>query len=277
MIADQRSIQLVAPASTDILEFVILMLSAARQEPLFPRLVDLAEAKPLKSPERLIYSTKPFAGICSDGKHYVIKGSLDPAVVKAEAAAYILAPIVGIPVPEWTFVSAPQKAAYPLFGSRMVPGVRDVSAWLESDIAQYQDILAKIIVFDIWIANTDRNLGNLISRSTPKTHDGRIDLIAIDFEKAVAVRSATPRIDIASVQTENLWPSDQLGRIIGRLPKPEIEWISTLGTYSLEILAPALQEAQIAIGLESDWHTNIAAMLVDRAAKLPELIEEVWH
>ncbi|MBA4388677.1 MAG: hypothetical protein C0404_11900 [Verrucomicrobia bacterium] len=252
-------------------------MPAARQEPLFPRVVDLVERVAISTPPRLVYSTQPFAGMCSDGKVYIIKGASDQMIVRAEASAYVLAQLVGVSVPEWSFVSAPGHADHPLFGSRIVSGPRDISPWLNNDIERYSDVLAQIITFDMWVANTDRNLSNLVGRNCAAQTDGYIDIVAIDFEKSVTVRSTTPRIALGSITPHSLWPRELLGRMVCGRPRPQNDWVANIAGNSALDLAPALQEVQIALSLEDSWLTDITDILAHRATRVPMMVEEVWH
>lgn len=109
-------------------------------------------------------------------------------------------------------------------GSENLSGIRDVSAWLRNrdNIDNIPDLL-RVIAVDTWLANTDRNWGNLIGESSGGE---KIRLFFIDFEKSVALRPM-PLMSAAEIKSNDLWPTcTRLKMSCTRLPNSAL---STVG------------------------------------------------
>ncbi len=245
------------------------------QEPLLLNTVDLVTETELHKPLHMIYSTNPKAGIGRDRKQYVVKGHSEPDVVSAEAAAYLLAREAEIPVPSWTLIHDP-NCDHLLFGSEMVPDLRDIEPWLKKGAISNEEDLPRILAFDIWISNPDRNLGNFIGRKPVAGRKGLVEVVAIDFEKATTLRGDSPLISTSTISSNELWPSNRLGELIGIPPRPSPEWIDKITTINEGQIQSAFGSVRRTLGLCPEWAESRSHLLLKRAQQLPELLEEVW-
>ena len=82
-------------------------------------------------------------------------------------------------------------------------------------VSNFEDLFS-VIVIDIWLANKDRNFGNVVGR--PQRGGGQIEFVFIDFEKSVTLRPH-PIVSSTAVKASELWPSDELGNKL-RARKP---------------------------------------------------------
>src|SRR5207244_2350028 len=65
------------------------------------------------------------------------------------------------------------------------------------------------VAVDVWLANTDRNIGNVLAR--PRS-DKKFELVFIDFEKSLTLRPFP--VILSNIQPGKLWPTGDLGHEI---------------------------------------------------------------
>ena len=162
----------------------------------------------VSAPEGIVYSTSPRRAEGEDGHSYFIKGP-DVEVTFAESAGCSFAMEVGLLVPPVAVCSFGDDR---YCGSRKVAdSLRDVAAWLRRPqrISNRNDLYS-VIVVDAWLANTDRNHGNVLGRST---HGSEIEVVMIDFEKSKTLRP-NPIIESGMVGPASLWPTGELGQVL---------------------------------------------------------------
>jgi hypothetical protein len=208
----------------------------------------------------------------ADDEHtYIIKGP-DPRLVFAEYAAYELAALAGIPVPEHALCMIPGRGDV-YFASRKLPYRFAPEDLWEHDHVENREMLAETAVFDIWIANDDRNVGNLVAGKGDG--DGRIRWYAIDFERAKALRGQEDLFTIMGVHPKQMWPKEQLGRFCSGLqvPRPVCDRIADLG----RAVEPIVDAWNSDLALPRvDWCERTATVLSQRASRIHHLVQEAW-
>jgi hypothetical protein len=226
----------------------------------------------VSAPEGIVYSTSPKRAEGLDGQSYFVKGP-NVEVTFAELAGCSLASEVGLIVPP-VAVCKFEEAKY--CGSRKVAdSLRDVSAWLKKPqkIANRDDLYS-VIVADAWLANVDRNLGNVLGRST---HGSEIEAIMIDFEKSKTLRP-NPIIESTMVQPHALWPTGELGQVL-RTTKPlhpPQQIIDRIRQMSAERCAEIINDVVEKLGPVA-WADNSIEAVSRRGAKIVDIAGEIWR
>jgi hypothetical protein len=230
---------------------------------------------PVLSPEGVVYSTGPQLAQGVDGQMYYLKG---PAleVVAAEASAYQLAELVGLEVPRWAFCrAANDRDIY--FASEAVRARSGMEFILSGDGLSNPDFLPRCIAFDLWVANEDRNIGNIVADPLPGERRSSVgmQLYAIDFERAHVLRG-TDRFTVGALDPRAFWPKGPLGTRCEGCPFPgefcsrvaQLKSAQIEGVY--ERLAWALD------GTHIPWRDSASHQLLQRASRLEALGREVW-
>lgn len=221
------------------------------------------------------FSTSPRYGTGTDGQRYVLKGFGDPIIVRAETAAYAIASELQIPVPDYALIRDTGNHQL-LFGSRFIEHLfRDIRPFIKSpERIQNWEILSRIIILDIWLVNWDRNIYNLLIKPVGK---GQVELVAIDFENAVTLRSSSPAVEADRRQTSTLWPSDELGKLLEPTSLTlDRDFIAAITAFSKSHLSSTLLAVAAAVGTHQDWAGRAEHALRTRASKLNALADEVW-
>jgi hypothetical protein len=227
---------------------------------------------PVIGPGGLVFSTGPKTATALDGTTYYVKG-WDSEVAFSEVVGCLLAREVGLRVP---------AAAVCSFGGQLCAGVmeverpiRSIAPWLRrADRILNRNDLYAVIAVDTWLANDDRNMSNVVGSPA---EDGRIMLSMIDFEKSRTLRR-NPTIESARVAPRALWPTSELGGVL-RQSKPQmppadtVQRIEALTRQRIEsIIRPIAEELPFV-----DWQENSIDVLLNRAARIRALLEEVWR
>jgi len=220
----------------------------------------------------VVYSTAPRQAECHGGTYFIKGPDLD--MVFAEVVGCELARLAGLLVPEVAIcVTGEERYA----GSKMLQNcIRDVSPWLRrnSDPEYIQDSLRAVVV-DVWLCNTDRNLGNiLVSPSGQERHK----FYFIDFEKSVVLRSPHSFIESAMKPDRELWPSGDLGTILRQHKGliPPLDVIQRIHHFTNAEITSIVNDASLKLG-GIHWAENSAAAIVHRASKIEELANRVWE
>jgi hypothetical protein len=153
--------------------------------------------------------------------------------------------------------------------------IRGVAPWLvnANGIVNRNDLYA-VIAVDTWLANDDRNMGNLVGSPAD---DGRILLSMIDFEKSKTL-GRNPTITSVQVEPRRLWPTGELGALLKetkplRPPVVMIQRIQGVTRQRIEaIIRPVADELPFV-----DWGDNSIDVLAKRAELIRALLEEVWR
>jgi len=215
------------------------------------------------APRNVVYSTGPRIFWGANEIEYVVKGP-EPEVVAAEAVGYLLARELGIAVPG--FAVGLWDDGYHFASEKLTMAMRNPEPFLDDHLEE----LAWVVVLDVLLCNDDRNFGSLLVDST---EDGR-ELVAIDFEKSVAVRSRHPIIACNMVPAARLWPSEELGRRLQgqSLPQDAVDCVSGLRDDRLDAIVEAVSTAVP----DYVWCGNSADALKHRRDQIGELATEVW-
>ncbi len=225
----------------------------------------------------IVYSTGPRSWVDEQNVSYVVKGP-DPAVVVAEAVGYLLARLVGLAVPQFALgVRAGLGHLY--FASRKLLVARDITHLLRRHQSPTLDAIRRIVAFDVWIGNQDRNMGNLLVAPDDPEETGGVTqpIVAIDFEKAVAIREQHAIMASASVPPTTLWPRAGLGETLrgGHPPRAMIDRISDVSDIEIETAVTSVE--RVVEAFTSAWASSVVQALRRRRKALPELLAEVWQ
>lgn len=226
----------------------------------------------VSAPEGIVYSTSPRRAEGEDGHSYFVKGpALD--VVFAELAGCSLGAEAGLIVPE---VAACSFQGEIYCGSRKVAdSLREVAAWLNrSQKIHNRSDLYNVIVVDAWLANNDRNLGNVLGRSA---RGSEIEVVMIDFEKSKTLRP-NPIIESTMVGPRALWPTGELGDLLRREKPlhPPIEVMDRVRAVTMRRCEEIINDVVAKLGAIS-WAENSVLALSRRAVRIREIMEEIWQ
>ena len=219
-----------------------------------------------------VFSTGPEVAIGEDGRTYYIKGRNGPTAF-SEVVGCQLAAAAGLRVPAASICSLGDDL---YAGVESVPNAqRNIRPWLR-DLQRINNSsdLFSVIAVDTWLANDDRNMGNLVGSSLG---DGRIDVFMIDFEKSRTL-AAHPFIGSGSVDPKRLWPRDELGDILGRIrptkiPEAVLARIRRFSQQQIsELILPVAAELPFI-----EWQDNSVDVLFRRAQNIDRLVEAVWE
>jgi hypothetical protein len=223
------------------------------------------------APEGVVYSTSPRRAEGSDNVSYFVKGP-EAEVVFAELAGCLLAVEVGLLVPE---VAVCRYTETVYCGSCKVSNaLRDVSPWLNQPdkVRNFGDLYDAVVV-DAWLANNDRNLGNVLGRPV---HGSEIEIVMIDFEKSKTLRP-NPIIESGMVDLHSLWPTGELGEILRQRkplspPQAIVERIRQISrARCAEIIAEVVEKSN-----PVDWAENGTEAVARRAERINEIARQVW-
>jgi hypothetical protein len=136
--------------------------------------------------------------------------------------------------------------------------------------------IARTVVFDVWIANPDRNYLNVLPPTDGAWTAGIRTAVAIDFEKAVAIRAREALIQSSAVDPRRLWPTDELGAtLVGTaLPRDMVDRIAATRQDRLE---RAVQSVSNIVGDGFDWGDSVVRALSHRLRNLGRLTQEAWR
>lgn len=224
----------------------------------------------MSAPSNMVYSTAPVSSLDESGADYVVKGP-DHDVVVAETTSHVLANHLDLLVPEFALATRAGSSSHFFASKKVDPVIRDIEPWIDD----HKDTIAKVIVFDIWIGNNDRNIGNLIGRAPLEGDPTSIEIVAIDFEKAHAIRGMHPIITVNAVNPPTLWPTGTLGVQMRRTPVPTgfIDRVQALPDALVERTVRCISSALPVF----TWADSVAIALNSRKNKLPALVREVWR
>jgi hypothetical protein len=243
---------------------------------IIPR-VALVSEKKMDAPANLIYSTDPQFSLDSQGHQYCAKGHRDLNIVLGELVGHMLAGYLQIPVPGYA-IGQMTASSSPLFASAVVQdAIRDATPFIRRKKVSNLSALAKMIVLDVWLANDDRNIGNILARPCALGH-GNVTVIAIDFEKSKAVTARSPLVEIPMLKPKALWPRGELGALCSGLVKLEDASLSDFKKISDEIIKEVVKSSCAAVGLNDESRiSNIIHALVTRRDQIELLAKAEWN
>ena len=232
------------------------------------------ESEKVVAPRGIVYSTSPWSALDSDGVKYIVKGP-EPEVVVPESAAYLLAKQASLTVPNFALATLPNKSGLYFASEAMLTAIRDVEPFITSSRPHVLDGIACITLFDIWIGNTDRNLGNLLAAMSQDSPD-LIAPVAIDFEKAVTLRDRHPNITSGQLKPSELWPSGKLGDLLIGAALPE-HFLAVLESIEGDALETIVNEVATQLSGQYDWAESTLSALSRRQARLRTIAQEAWR
>lgn len=227
----------------------------------------------IRAPYDVVYSTDPRRAEGANHLRYFIKGP-ELEIVFAEIAGCLLAREVGLIVPD---VAACEFAGETYAGSVKVDeAVRDIEPWLNRPqrVTNFDDVFRSIVV-DLWLANKDRNIGNILG--DPRPGRGRIDLVFIDFEKSATLRQY-PMVRTPLLDPRELWPSGILGAALRRNKPliPPADIIDRIRSLTDQRYSEIVNEVEVAINVEIEWKDGCVGVLSQRGAQIRQLSEALW-
>jgi hypothetical protein len=235
------------------------------QRDLLPPLsiVQLVDAGvPIVAPPGIVYSTAPRSRRGADGHLYVTKG-IDVGTLAAETLGYCLAQPLGIRVPEFALG---EDAAGLWFASRKLDrALRDPSPF----IPKRRTAISHLVVLDVWLCNSDRNMGGILIEE----HDSE-DIVAIDFEKSHVAREPYPLTMVPTVPPHKLWPTGELGKAMQGVQIPRA-FLQTVCDMSNEMIDGIVGTIAQTLPLWT-WAESTRIVLRNRRDSLRKLIVEVW-
>jgi hypothetical protein len=241
---------------------------SCRDDPLSIDWVDMATIGAAKSPEGKSYSTEPRVGEATNRKRYFVKGP-DPAVVAAESLAYLVAQRVGLDVPEWALTIVDGSLCFASEACELQSGV---AALLQLRGGANPMFWPRVVAFDMWIANHDRDDGNVVARVLRN----RVrQFLAIDFEKANLLRGQS-LISVNMLESSHFMPRGRLATI--RVRRQDVlvaaQSIRATGGGAInEVFAMISAEAALR-GIVAE---TIGANLRRRAENVVDLCSEVYN
>lgn len=230
--------------------------------------------KAVESEGLTIYASNPRQALCDDGRRYVLKGP-DLAQIVAEYMGYTLAKHVELPVPEFA-LCRPNASSEVLFASRM----SDRALRFPADSMLRIDksgigLLADCVVFDVWVANEDRNPGNIIGEPIGGFANPSISYLLIDFERSLLL-SGTSGLEVNMFSPSRFMPKPALKDL---LPRPAVRsaLLDRIGSVTPAIILGHFTDLENAIGERISWRDSATHHLVSRATKLTTLVREAYN
>jgi hypothetical protein len=127
---------------------------------------------------------------------------------------------------------------------------------------------------DAWLGNVDRNLGNVLGRST---HGSEIEVVMIDFEKSKALRP-NPIIESGMMTPQSLWPTGELGQVL-KATKP-LQPPQQIVDRITQVTQPRCKEIIDSVVSKLGpvaWAGNSIEAVSRRAERITEIAGEVWR
>jgi hypothetical protein len=139
------------------------------------------------------------------------------------------------------------------------------------------ELIADAMVFDVWTCNVDRNLGNIVASSQHGGARGRVQILAIDFEKAHVLRGELSRFEVTAIHTSRLWPLEELGAICAQCRFPDA-MIRSVQQLTSDAISGVIEEVIAGLNYpEVPWRAATEALLIHRRDLLEQLVREVWQ
>jgi hypothetical protein len=219
----------------------------------------------------MVYSTSPLMALAKDGYRYVLKGP-DPRVVFAEAAAYTLANLVDLSVPEFGLCQYGGDDRV-RFASRHKFG-----RWRVEDMVARSanpELVGEVVPFDIWVHNEDRNISNFVV-DVDSDAAGLRRLYAIDFEKSRAL-GGTSVFVLAGLESRTSWPKDDLAPVARACPVP-LQACERIRALTAEDIEGALARVMLSAPTPGGFTLELVVRyLTARATELRQLVMEAWN
>lgn len=214
----------------------------------------------------------------SDGFGDVVVKGPDLGVVFSEAAGYTFATGLGIPVPPFGVCQVPGEDGLS-FCCKKLRGRFPIDHWVEHELAANNEMIPQTIVFDIWVGNHDRNMGNFIEDAGELRAAGQDDgtmIFAIDFEKSAVLRGEPDWLTLNAWPATRFWPSDDLGRLCRRF-EPSEDCMAKIEAMSDDEIDGTLRRVHFDMDAPTiPWLDRTIRTLSERRDRLRDLVHEAW-
>lgn len=153
-----------------------------------------------------------------------------------------------------------------------------VDTLLERGNVQNPVVIPRTIVFDVWIANRDRNVGNFVSRPNRGSGPPLVDLLAIDFEKAEVLRGELDQFSVTKIDPDNFWPRGALGKVCRQFEIPA-GFCAQIEELAKDSQLDAVVD-QVIWDLdfpEISWRKTAVNLLKTRGRSIRTWAQEAWH
>lgn len=232
------------------------------------------EGEEVTPPDGIVYSQHPRRSLAHDGRTYFVKGP-ELNVVVSEVISHLLAQQIELRVPEFALAKRSSVPGF-FFASREVQGFRAVDPWLVAGRIQNPNLLPKMHLLDVLVANHDRNIGNLIGENIRGQRSAEVRLVAIDFEKAEALRGDYPLTTVPTIRPARLRPSGILGGIIQR-DRDIAPHFAAIERIAGDDVLRAFGKLEAAMGHQIGWKDGSAPLIAQRARDIRGIFAEVWR
>lgn len=138
------------------------------------------------------------------------------------------------------------------------------------------DLIPSCIAFDTWIANDDRNMGNIVAEPERAGTMALAKLYAIDFEKAKILRGENMLV-VGMIEPRSFWPKEMLGQLCRGHLVPEEFCTRVAGITEARIDGVFESLAWDLVALDLSWRESAVFQLTKRAKEIHERVREVWH
>jgi len=216
-----------------------------------------------------VYSTAPRIAVDEDGKPDMAKASIAARHSPKSRAAVLqqwlvyLVPNADIGNFQGELYAAVEEVPY---------ADRNIEPWLKSQRILNPNTLFEVIAVDTWLANDDRNMGNLIA----SVSQGMAMVYMIDFEKSRALMEL-PFTGVSAVDTKQFWPTGDLGKTLRARRPSEFPAgiIADIGRMSDQHIRDIIQPVAEDLN-KPDWFPDSVEVLVRRGRQIDKLVKEVW-
>jgi hypothetical protein len=103
-----------------------------------------------------------------------------------------------------------------------------------------------------------------------------LELVAIDFEKAVTIRGPHPLVETPMVNPQELWPREELGRLLAGTPIPQ-EPLVAIASLPAATISRSVEAVAFHLGGAYTWAYSTIQVLRNRQGRMNVLAEEVWR
>ncbi|HYD54552.1 MAG TPA: hypothetical protein VEA99_18100 [Gemmatimonadaceae bacterium] len=194
-------------------------------------------------------------------------------VVQSEVLGYSIAELVELNVPQWALCRVPPSNQI-WFASQALGFSGGAEQLIRAGKVTNPEFLGDCIAFDIWTANVDRNIGNIIADAAIGL-DGLAELYAIDFEQA-QVLNGTDFMTVGTLHSRSCWPKGALVELCRGVPFPT-SMAQRIGRMRPVDLESALVEVTSELELpEIPWMDSAKRQLLSRAQRIDLLLREAW-
>lgn len=227
------------------------------------------------------YKTKPVTGVvrqAGTANGLVVMKNNDLETVIAECLGSALADLVGLSIPPWGITEAPGTNV-PWFCSEMQLRTHAEDVLRRNQVLN-PEIIADTIVFDIWTANDDRNMGGFVPHVPAHAPVNKVELLTIDFESCLLCRGKSI-FEINSLPASRFRPRSEVSRHVPTADrKPYERMCQRLALLRKEQLAAAFDRLAIPSRgilqpLPMQWRESAEAALLQRAHKIGFILQEV--